>query len=48
MNNRYGDPEYKEIQENLHLRLSELRKQYGDSDSLDQMHIDRYLSTIQN
>ena len=48
MNNRYDDPEYKEIQENLHLRLSELRKQYGDSDSLDQMHIDRYLSTIQN
>ena len=46
--NRFDAPEYKEIQENLHLRLSELRKQYGDSDSLDQMHIDRYLSTIQN
>ena len=48
MYNRFDDPEYKEIQENLQLRLSELRKQYGDSDSLDQMHIDRYLSTIKN
>ena len=28
----------------MHIRLIELRTQYGDSDSLDQMHIERYLS----
>jgi hypothetical protein len=46
MNNLYNKPDYKEVQENLHLRLNELRNQYGDSDSLNQMHIDRYLSKI--
>ena len=46
MNNLYNKPDYKEVQENLHLRLNELRNQYGDSDSLNQMHIERYLSKI--
>ena len=44
MNNLYDNPEYKDVKEQMHLRLSELRIQYGDSDLLDQMHIDRYLA----
>ena len=46
MNNVYNHKDYKEIQQNLHKKLSELRTQYGDSDSLDQMHIDRYVSKM--
>ena len=45
MNNLYGQKEYEEIQKKMHLRLSELREKYGDSDALDQMHIERYLSS---
>jgi len=48
MNNRYNDPDYKEVQKRLHERLTELRAAYGDSDSLDQMHIERYLKSRQN
>ncbi|MDC3354932.1 DUF4976 domain-containing protein, partial [Flavobacteriaceae bacterium] len=48
MNNLYDNPDYTDVQERLHLRLSELREQYGDSDSLDQMHIERYLSARRN
>jgi len=48
MNNRYDDPDYKEVQKRLQERLTELRAAYGDSDSLDQMHIDRYLKSRQN
>jgi len=44
MNNLYDNPDYKSVQDQLHLRLSELRMQYGDSDSLDKMHIERYLA----
>jgi hypothetical protein len=44
MNNLYGQKKYAEVQKNMHIRLIELRTQYGDSDSLDQMHIERYLS----
>ncbi|MEK9612847.1 MAG: sulfatase [Flavobacteriaceae bacterium] len=46
MVNVYNNPEYQTVQEELHNRLSELRTQYGDSDSLDQMHIDRYVSKL--
>jgi len=45
MNNLYGQKEYEEVQKKMHLRLSELREKYGDSDTLDQMHIERYLSS---
>jgi arylsulfatase A-like enzyme len=48
MNNLYDNPAYEEVQKRLHQRLSELRDQYGDSDSLDQMHIERYLSSRKN
>jgi hypothetical protein len=44
MYNLYGQKKYAKVQKNMHLRLIELRAQYGDSDSLDQMHIERYLS----
>ena len=45
MINLYGQKEYEEVQKKMHLRLSELREKYGDSDALDQMHIERYLSS---
>ena len=48
MNNLYGNQNYKSVQDRLHLRLSELREQYGDSDSLDKMHIERYLLARSN
>ena len=48
MNNLYDNPDYLNVQKKLHLRLSELREKYGDSDSLDQMHIKRYLASRKN
>ena len=48
MNNLYDNPEYSSVQKRLHLRLSELREHYGDSDSLDQMHIKRYVASRKN
>jgi arylsulfatase A-like enzyme len=39
MNNVYDQPEYKEIQAQLHKRLEELRIQYQDNDSLNQQFI---------
>jgi arylsulfatase A-like enzyme len=46
MVNVYNNPEYQTVQEELHNRLSELRTHYGDSDSLDQIHIDRYVTKL--
>jgi len=34
MKNVYNEPEYSEVREELHKRLNELRKQFGDSDEL--------------
>ena len=34
MNSVYNHPEYKEIQRDLHMKLNELRKIYGDSKEL--------------
>jgi len=48
MNNIYNDPNYAEVQKELHLRLKGLRTKYGDSDELDQMHLKRYLSSGNN
>lgn len=42
MNNVYGNPEYAEVQAQLHQELDGLRSQYGDSDSLNQHFIDEY------
>ena len=46
MKNVYNDLQYKKIKDNLHQKLKELREEYGDSDSLDLMHIKRYVSKI--
>ena len=45
MKNIYNDAKYSEIKETLHIRLSKLKLKYGDSDSLNQMHIKRYLKS---
>lgn len=43
LNNVYNDPAYAEVREELHQKLTELRKKYGDSDELDQRFIKTYL-----
>lgn len=43
MNNVYDDPEYKDIVDELKVKLKDLRKKYKDSPELDQQYIDRYL-----
>jgi len=45
MKNVYGDPEYAEVQNNLHKRLEELRKYYGDTDELDAKYLKEYLNS---
>jgi hypothetical protein len=39
----YGEPAYSEIQTMLHIRLEELRVQYGDSDELNQKFLQEFL-----
>jgi len=46
MNNVYGQADYADIQQTLHQKLKELRAHYGDSDDLDQLHIENYLSHL--
>lgn len=46
MYNVYNHTDYANIQKELHQKLDELRTYYGDSDDLDQMHIDNYLSHL--
>lgn len=48
MNNLYNDPKLKSVQKSLHKKLTELRKYYGDSDSLNKFHINSYLSKMKN
>ncbi|KUK77509.1 MAG: Sulfatase [Proteiniphilum acetatigenes] len=43
LKNIYDDPAYTEIREMLHKRLEELRKQYGDSDALNNRFLKEYL-----
>jgi len=43
MNNLYDNSDYKDVQKDLHQRLIELREKYGDSDEIDQEHLQRYL-----
>ena len=45
MNNIYNDPEYAKIKKMMHLRLTEMRDKYGDTDELNEMHLKRYLSS---
>lgn len=48
MQNVYNDPEYNSIKEDLHNRLEELRKQYGDSDELARQMLDADLERLGN
>ena len=43
MTNVYGKPEYAAVQADLHKRLEELRKKYGDSDELNQQYLKSFL-----
>ena len=43
MNNIYGDPDYADVQQELHEKLEELREYYGDSDDLNDKFLKNYL-----
>lgn len=43
MQNVYNDPAYASVQEEMHQKLSELRKSYGDSDANDEKFLEQYL-----
>ncbi|MFW6277208.1 MAG: sulfatase [Prolixibacteraceae bacterium] len=43
MNSVYGDPEYAEVQADLHKKLKELRNYYGDSNELSERFLEKYL-----
>jgi len=43
MNNLYDDPEYKQVQEQMHKKLQEVREKYRDSDANDQKFLEEYL-----
>ncbi len=43
MHNVYNDKAYVEIRKTMHKKLDQLRSQYKDSDSLDQVNLNRYL-----
>jgi len=44
MNNLYNHPDYMEVQEEMHQKLTEIRKKYGDSDELDKLNLERFLN----
>lgn len=44
MTNIYNNPSNKEIRENMHKRLVEMRLKYGDSKELNDQNLDRYLT----
>ncbi len=46
MTSVYGNPEYTDVQAQLHKRLEELRAQYGDSDELQQQYLETYLERM--
>ncbi len=46
MHNVYNDPEYKKVKEEMHRKLTMLRKKYKDSDANDQKFLNNYLSQI--
>ncbi|MEM9833737.1 MAG: sulfatase [Bacteroidota bacterium] len=47
MQNVYDDPEYSEVQEQLHTRLTELREQYEDNDENNQEFLEAYLEVME-
>jgi arylsulfatase A-like enzyme len=48
MKSVYNDPDYADVQADLHRRLEELRTHYGDSDELDQKFIQNTLEWMKN
>lgn len=44
MTNSYNDPAYKEVREDMHKRLTELRVKYGDSKELNDLNLENYLT----
>lgn len=44
MHNIYNHPEYAEVQQEMHQKLIETRKKYGDSDEQDWEHLERFLN----
>jgi arylsulfatase A-like enzyme len=47
MNNVYDDPEYADVQKELHTKLTELRDYYGDSDENNQRFLEEYLEVME-
>jgi arylsulfatase A-like enzyme len=43
MNNVYGNPEYENVQKKMHEKLDSIQEIYGDSDSLRNVFLERYL-----
>lgn len=43
MHNVYDDPSYEKVQKEMHQKLVEIRKKYGDSDELDEKNLSYYL-----
>jgi hypothetical protein len=43
LKNFYNDPAYAKVQKDLHARLDQLRKQYGDNAELSQQYIDKFM-----
>ena len=43
MKNIYNDPAYEDIRKMLHQKLDDLRKQYGDSDEMNEKYLKAYL-----
>ncbi len=44
MNNIYADEQYSSVRADMHEKLAEMREKYGDSDKLNEMHLERYLN----
>ncbi|WP_082433363.1 sulfatase [Flagellimonas eckloniae] len=45
MTNVYNDVSYSDVQKVMHERLKEMRTKYGDSDELDEMHLEKFLKS---
>jgi arylsulfatase A-like enzyme len=48
LRNVYNDPTYAPVVAELHRKLEELRKQYGDSAEISQGYLDAYLDRLEN
>ncbi len=48
MNSVYDNPEYADVQAQMHRRLTALRAEYGDSDENDQKYLEAYLEVVEN